>query len=507
MSGNTKRIAKNTVALYFRMFLMMAIGLFTSRVVLQTLGVKDYGTYNVVGGVVGMFALVSSSLSTSISRFITFELGRGNTERLNKVFSTAINVQLLLSVIVVVLMELVGVWFLNTQMNIPEGRMEAANWVFQLSIVSFVLGLLTVPYNASIIAHEDMGVFAYMSLLDAILKLLIVYSLYISPFDKLISYAVLLFGVSLLMRSIYAIYCKRHYEECTYHFVNDKPLLKEMIGFAGWNFLGNGSWILNNQGVNILVNIFFGVTLNAARGIATTVDNMVQNFVRNFMTALNPQITKSYAAGNLEYMHKLVFAGAKFSAFMMMFFVIPICLEADMILHLWLGDVVPDYAPVFVQLTLLCSMCVIIGNTLITSVFATGKIKNYELVMGLMALSNFPIVWLAFKLGASPVAAYVIYLCIYFTMIFVRLYMVKDLIQMSAWAYIKEVFLRVLIVGIASLLLPFLITCVQEDSVLRFFEVGFVSVISSLSFIWLLGMKREEKDMVFRLVKTKVFKK
>ena len=507
MSGNTKRIAKNTVALYFRMFLMMAIGLFTSRVVLQTLGVEDYGTYNVVGGVVSMFSLVSSSLSTSISRFITFELGRGNTERLNKVFSTAINVQLLLSLIVVVLMELVGVWFLNTQMNIPEGRMEAANWVFQLSIVSFVLGLLTVPYNASIIAHEDMGVFAYMSLLDAVLKLLIVYSLYISPFDKLISYAVLLFGVSLLMRSIYAIYCKRHYEECTYHFVNDKPLLKEMTGFAGWNFLGNGSWILNNQGVNILINIFFGVTLNAARGIASQVDNMVQGFVGNFMTALNPQITKSYAAGNLDYMHKLVFAGAKFSFFMMMFFVIPICLETKLILHLWLGENVPDYAPVFVQLTLLCSMCVIIGNTLITSIFATGKIKNYELVMGLMALSNFPLVWIAFQLGASPVAAYVIYLCIYFVMIFVRLYMVKDMIQMSAKAYMKEVFLRVLIVGIASLLLPFLITCVQEDSVLRFLEVGFVSVISSLSFIWLVGMKGEEKIFVISFIKRKLSSK
>ena len=410
---------------------------------------------------------------------------------------------LLLSLIVVVLMELVGVWFLNTQMNIPEGRMEAANWVFQLSIVSFVLGLLTIPYNASIIAHEDMGAFAYMSLLDAVLKLLIVYSLYISPFDKLISYAVLLFGVSLLMRSIYAIYCKRHYEECTYHFVYDKPLLKEMTGFAGWNFLGNGSWILNNQGVNILINIFFGVTLNAARGIASQIDNMVQGFVNNFMTALNPQITKSYASGNLDYMHKLVFAGAKFSFFMMMFFVIPICLETKLILHLWLGENVPDYAPVFVQLTLLCSMCVIIGNTLITSIFATGKIKNYELVMGLMALSNFPIVWIAFQLGASPVAAYVIYLCIYFVMIFVRLFMVKNMIYMSAWTYFKEVFLRVLVVGISSFVLPFIISRLQESSIFRLVEVLIVSVACSVLSIFVFGMKKDEKEMVFRYLRSK----
>jgi len=505
MQNNTQRIAKNTVFLYLRMFVMMVIGLYTSRIILKALGVEDYGTYNVVGGVVGMFSIVSSSMSTSISRFITYELGKNNKPRLNKIFSTAINVQLFMGLIVVVLMEAIGVWFLNTQMNIPEGRMGAANWVFQLSIISFVLGLLMVPYNASIVAHEDMGVFAYMSLLDAVLKLLIVFSLYISPFDKLISYAVLLLAVSLLMRGIYAFYCKRHYEECTYHFVNDKALLKEMTSFAGWNFLGNGSWILNNQGVNILINIFFGVTLNAARGVATTVDGMVQSFVSNFMTALNPQITKSYAAGDLGYMHKLVFAGAKYSAFLMMFFIIPICLETDLILKLWL-DVVPEYAAVFVQWTLLSSMCVILGNTLIASVLATGEIRNYELVMGLMALSNFPLVWIAFKLGAHPVYAYIIYFSIYFLMIFVRLYMVKDLIKMSAWTYVREVFLRVLLVGVFSMIIPLVIVYVQEDSVVRLLEVCVVSVFCTIGSIMLLGMKPEEKEKAFSLVRSKLFK-
>lgn len=505
MQNKTQRIAKNTVFLYLRMFVMMIIGLYTSRIILKTLGVEDYGTYNVVGGVVGMFSIVSSSMSTSISRFITYELGKNNKQRLNKIFSTAINVQLLMGLVVVVLMEAVGVWFLNTQMNIPEGRMEAANWVFQLSIISFVLGLLMVPYNASIVAHEDMGVFAYMSLLDVVLKLLIVFSLYISPFDKLVSYAVLLLGVSLLMCGIYALYCKRHYEECTYYYVKDKTLLKEMTSFAGWNFLGNGSWILNNQGVNILINIFFGVTLNAARGVATTVDGMVQNFVSNFMTALNPQITKSYAAGNLEYMHKLVFAGAKYSAFLMLFFIIPICLETDLILKLWL-DVVPDYAAVFVQWTLISSLCVILGNTLITSVFATGKIRNYELVMGIMALSNFPLVWIAFKLGASPVFAYIIYFSVYFLMIFVRLYMVKGLIQMSAWEYVKEVLLKVLLVGILSSSIPFLITCIQNDSIYRLIVIGVVSVFCLIICILLFGMKKDEKKLVFGYIYRKFSK-
>ena len=501
--NNTKRIAKNSLILYFRMFVMMAIGLYTSRIVLQTLGVKDYGTYNVVGGVVGMFTIVSSSLSTAISRFLTFELGKNDKVRLNRIFSTAINVQLLMGLLIVILMEGIGVWFLNTQMNIPEGRMGAANWVFQLSIVSFVLGLLMVPYNASIIAHEDMGVFAYMTLLDAILKLLIVYALYISPFDKLITYAVLGFCVSLLMRSIYATYCKRHYEECTYHFVKDKQLFKEMTGFAGWNFLGNGSWILNNQGVNILINIFFGVTLNAARGIATTVDNLVQSFVRNFMTAVNPQITKSYAAGDLEYMHKLVFGGAKYSAFMMLFFIIPIYLETETILHLWLGDIIPDYAPAFVRWTLLSSMCVTLGNTLITSVFATGKLRNYELVMGLMALSIFPLTWIAFLIGSSPIVAYIIYFCIYFVMIFVRLYMVKDLIKMPAWTYIREVFVPVLVVGVLSLFLPLVIYLTHEDSIWRLVEIGAASVICTILSVVSLGMKANERKLVLGYIRRK----
>lgn len=507
--SNTQRIAKNTVVLYFRMLFLMLIGLYTSRVILKTLGVADYGTYNLVGGVISMFSIFTSSLSTAISRFVTFELGKGQSERLNRLFSTSVNVQLILGLVVVLLGETIGVWFLNTHLQIPAERMVAANWVLQFAIASFVLGLLMVPYNASLIAHENMNIFAYISILEAVLKLAIVFALYISPYDKLITYAILLFAVSCLIRWIYAAYCKRHYEECKYHFTYDKPLLKEMTGFAGWNLLGDGSWILNNYGVNILLNIFFGpvtgLVLNAARGIATQVDNIVQNFVRNFMTALNPQITKSYAAGDLEYMHKLVFAGAKYSFFLIMFFVIPICLETEMILKLWL-DVVPDYAVIFVQLTLLSSMCVILGNTLVTSVFATGKIRNYELVMGLMALSNFPITWFAFKMGASPVAAYIVYFCVYFTMIFVRLYMVKDLIRMSAWTYVKEVFFRVAAVGILSLFIPLLITYLQEDSILRFLEVCAVSIVCSLVSIVLYGMKSEERTMVLSFIQTKFCK-
>lgn len=485
----------------------MLIGLYTSRVILKTLGVADYGTYNLVGGVISMFSILTSSLSTAISRFITFELGKGQSERLNRVFSTSVNVQLILGLVVILFGETIGVWFLNTHLQIPADRMVAANWVLQCSIASFVLGLLMVPYNASLIAHENMNIFAYISILEAVLKLAIVFALYISPYDKLISYAILLFAVSCLIRWIYAAYCKHQYEECRYHFTYDKSLLKEMTGFAGWNLLGDGSWILNNYGVNILLNIFFGpvtgLVLNAARGIATQVDNIVQSFVRNFMTAFNPQITKSYAAGDLEYMHKLIFAGAKYSFFLMMLFTIPICLETELILKLWL-DVVPDYAVIFVRLTLLSSMCVILGNTLITSVLATGKIRNYELVVGLMALSVFPITWIAFEMGATPVAAYIVSFCIYFLLIFVRLYMIKDLIHISAWMYVKEVLFRVAIVCAFALFFPFVVTYSQEDSVFRLLSVCFVSFISSLCCIFLLGMKREEKTIIKIMIRKKI---
>ena len=353
----------------------MAVSLFTSRVILNTLGVEDYGIYNVVGGIVTMFSVLSGSLSASISRFITFELGKGDFKRLKTIFSTGVNVQIGLSVLIIAIAEVVGIWFLNTKMNIPPERILAANWVFQCAIFTFVLNLLSVPYNAAIIAHEKMSAFAYISVIEVTLKLIIVYILMASPFDRLGTYAVLLFLVGAVIRFIYGYYCKRHFEECTYHFVIDKPILKEMTGFAGWNFLGNGAYMLNTQGVNILMNLYFGVAVNAARGVATQVDAALKQFVNNFTTAVNPQITKSYAQGDLDYMHKLVCRSAKLSAFLMLFFAVPIILETKTILTLWLKTI-PEYATIFLQLTIISSFVdTVLANSLVTSMFATGNIK------------------------------------------------------------------------------------------------------------------------------------
>ena len=482
---------------------MMLIGLYTSRVILNVLGVEDYGTYNVVGGVVGMFSILTAALSSSISRFLTFELGKGGGERLERVFSTALNVQFLISIIVVIGIESLGVWFLNTQMDIPEGRLSAANWVLQCSAFTFVVGLLMVPYNASIIAHERMSIYAYVSIWDAIMKLVIVFALYISPFDKLKSYAVLLLFVSTLTTLFYWFYCKKNFKECTYQRIHDKSLFKEITSYAGWGMVGDGAWILNTQGVNILINLFFGVSLNAARGIATTVDNAVQNFVRNFMVALNPQITKSYATGDFEYMHKLVFLGSKYSFFLMLFFMIPICLETRTILTLWL-KIVPDYAVVFVQLSLVASMFMTLGNTLTTSVAATGKIRKFEMVVGVMLISIFPLTWLAFKFGFSPVSAYLVCVFVFFLMIFARILIVKDMIHMSGWAYVNNVLLKALYVTVFSLIIPFTIYLLQPPSIWRLLEICIVSFICTSFTVYYVGMNNEEQRYIIGVLKKKI---
>ncbi len=502
-SHDTKRIAKNTIAMYIRMAVMMVIGLYTSRVVLNVLGVADYGTYNVVGGVVSMFSLLTASMSASISRYLTFSLGKGDEGQLRRVFSVSLEVQMFLAVVIVLAVEAVGVWFLNTQMKIPAGRLVAANWVMQCSLVSFVVNLLMVPYNASIISHERMNIYAYISIWDAVMKLVIVYALYVSPFDKLKSYAVLLLVVSTLTTSFYWLYCKRHFRECRFRIVRDKSLIKEMTSFAGWGMIGDGAWILNTEGVNILINMFFGVVLNAARGIATTVDNMVQGFVRNFMVALNPQIVKSYAAGDYEYMHRLIFMGSKYSYFLMLFFFIPISLETRTILTLWL-KVVPDYAVAFTRLTLMSTMCMMLGNTLVTSIQATGKIRKYSMVMGGMALSNFPLTWLAFVLGASPVWAYIIYLAIFFSMIFVRLYMARDKIRLSARAFIYNVLFKAASVTLLAFILPSVICLLQQNTIQRLVEVCVVSMFGTLIAIFWVGMNKMERDYLLKAIKKRL---
>lgn len=500
-SDNNKRIAKNTLLLYVRMLFTMAVSLFTSRVILNTLGIEDYGINNVVGGIVTMFAMLSGSLSSSISRFITFELGKGNLQRLKAVFSTGVNIQLGMSLLVVVVAETVGIWFLNTKMNIPTERLDAANWVFQCAMLTFVFNLLSVPYNAAIIAHEKMSAFAYISVVEVSLKLIIVYVLAISPFDRLKTYAVLLLCVGAIIRFIYGNYCKRHFEECTYHFILDKPILKEMAGFAGWNFLGNGAYMLNTQGVNILMNLYFGVSVNAARGVATQVDAALKQFVNNFTTAVNPQITKSYAQGDLEYMHKLVCRSAKFSAFLMMFFAVPIILETNTILTIWLKTV-PDYAVIFLRWIIMSSfMDTVLANSLVTSMFATGEIKRYQIIVTAIGCLVFPLSWIAFKMGLEPQVGYILYFIIYTILLFVRLYLLRDMIKLPTMMYIREVLYKLLPVMAIGFATPGILVLTMDAGWIRLILVCLFSALVTSVTEYFFGLSKNEKCFVGGKVK------
>lgn len=423
-AANNKQIAKNTLLLYFRMLLTMVVSLYTSRIVLNALGVEDFGIYNVVGGVVAMFSLLSGSLSTAISRFITYELGKGEQGNLNKIFSSAVTIQITLAAIIILFAELIGVWFLNTQMTIPVSRITASNWVFQISLLTFVINLISIPYNASIIAHEKMSAFAYISILEVVGKLVTAYLITISPIDKLIFYSFLMCIIALVVRFTYGYYCKKHFTECTYSFIWDKQLLKQMFGFAGWNFIGTASAVLRDQGGNILINLFNGPIVNAARGIAFQVNNAIQGFVNNFMIALNPQITKSYAANNHKYMMTLIFQGARLSFYMLLILSLPILLNTQYILEIWLKTV-PEHSTLFVQLVLILAMSESISYPLITAIQATGRIRNYQLLVGGLQLLNFPISYCLLHIGFFPEIIMIVAIILTQVCLGARLYMLQ----------------------------------------------------------------------------------
>ena len=491
-SANNKRIAKNTLLLYIRMIVIMLVTLYTSRVVLDALGESDYGIYSVVGGVVAMFSVLSGSLSSAISRFITYALGTGDRTRLGRIFSTSVNVQLLMALAIFVLCEIAGVWFLNEKMNIPEGRMDAANFVLQCSIATFMVNLVSVPYSAMIIAHERMGVFAYIGILEALLKLSVAWLIYSSAYDKLFVYAALILGVSVLLRVVYGLYCSRHFEAARYRFVLDKPLLKEMAGFAGWNMFGNMAYMLGTQGVNMLMNVFFGVTANAARAIAVQVDTAVTRFVDNFMLALNPQITKSYASGDRASLFKLVFRGTKYSFFIMYLFIVPLVLEADTVLGIWLKEVPAD-AVVFTRLVLFSTLMTLLGNAMLTAILATGRIRGYQMAATSFACLVFPLTWLAYRWGCPAYATYVIYILVYFSLNFVRILFLKRLTDFPVRRFLRAVFGRVGLCAVSAFVVPSLCVLGLRPSFSRLLLVCVVSLAWSLLCIYCLGLEKRER--------------
>lgn len=495
VSANNKRIAKNTIVLYIRTLFVMLISLYTSRVILEALGVEDYGIYQVVGGVVAMFSVISSSLSNAISRFLTFEIGHGNKERLKKIFSTSITIQLAILLIILVLSEVIGVWFMETKMQIPAERFGAARWVLHCSLLTFCVNLLSVPYNACIIAHERMSAFAYIGIFEAIMKLAISFLIMVSPIDKLIFYALLMMLLALTTRIIYGIYCNRHFEECRVRPGFDKTIFKEMIGFSGWSFFNNTAFILNGQGVNMLMNVYFGVVVNAARGIAVQVESAVLQFVNNFTTAVNPQITKSYACGDFENMHKLVCRGAKFSYFSMLLLALPIIMEAKQILNLWLVDV-PEYAVIFVQLSLVMGLCDCIGNSGYTACMATGKLKKYSIIITSVAILEFPLAWLFFAMDALPEYAYYTYIAIKVIILVVRMFLLESMVGLKVRMYIKNVFAPIILTTLIAIVLPITVSLFMAPTMFRLVVIIIMSVVSVAVCTLCIGMTPNERHAI-----------
>ena len=505
-SSANKRIAKNTLVLYVRMLFTMGISLFTSRVILQTLGVEDYGISSVVGGVISMFTFINAAMVSSTQRYLNFELVRGDANQLRSVFSTSLQIHALIALAIIVLSETVGLWFLNEKLVIPEARMTAAMWVYQCSILSCAVSIMSTPYNAVIVAHEKMSAFAYISILDVSLKLLVVYLLVVLPFDKLIILAILNLLVQLFIRYIYTLYCHRHFPESYFQFWFNKTLFKEMFGFAGWSFWGNLAAILYTQGLNMMLNIFFGPIVNAARGIAVQVQSAVQQFVGGFQTALNPQITKNYASNNLPQMHSLMFRSARFSFLLLFFLSLPVLMETNFILTLWLKTV-PDDAVIFTQIMICISLIYTTANPCIIANQATGKVKIYQMVVGGILLLILPISYVVLKLGAPAYSVFIVHFCIESLAQFSRMYMLRKLIHLPLWQYMKNIYLPIVSTVAIAIILPLVVRMQVAEGWLRFLAVGFTCVLSVGASSYFIGFTKQERvfflDKSLRLLRNK----
>lgn len=495
--SNNKQIAKNALALYFRMFFTMLVGLYTSRVILQALGVEDYGIYNVVGGFVSMFSLISGSLASSVSRFLTFELGRKNLDKLKRVFSTSIFVLIGLAIIVFIATETFGIWYLNNKMVIPESRMTAAMWCFQFSLVTFVVNLINQPYSAVIIAHERMDIYAYLAISDSVMKLIICYGVLHSPIDRLIFYAILLCCVGLINQTIYVIFCKRNFQECTFHLMFDRSLFKEMFGFAGWNFIGSSAAILTSQGSNLLLNWAGGPVVNAAYGIANTVSSIVSTFVANFTQAFTPQITKRYAAQEYDSLMQLLIYGSKYSYFLMFIIALPIMLTTEFLLNLWLGQV-PEHAVWFVRFIILGNLFDAISRPVVNAKNATGRIRNYQIVVGGILLLVLPLSYVAIKVGLPVESITAVAAIVSFVAVLARMYMLRgDFPSWSSRVFLRLVVLRVLLVSVVASFIPMAAHIYIPSGWFNFIATGVLALISSIICILYLGCDIAERQMIY----------
>lgn len=475
----------------------MVVGLFTSRVILDSLGIEDYGIYNLVGGFVVMFNVFRAGLISSTQRFITFDLGTGNMSELRNTFSTSLIIFLFISCVVIAIAEVLAPWFIQNKLTIPESRLTAAMWVFQFSLFTLIFNLISSPYNALIVAHERMGAFAFISILETLAKLAVAYAIYVSPVDRLIAYAFLLCLVQVIIRFIYTFYCNRHFEESKVIWRLDWTKIKKIYAFTGWELFGSIAVIAYTEGLNILLGMFFSPIVNAARGVALMGQSMVSGFVSNFQTALNPQITKSYASGDIVYMHKLIFYSSKLSFFLLFVLSLPIMLEAEELLSLWLVEV-PEYTVLFFRLVIITTMIDAISNPIIISVEATGNIRKYQVVVGSLLLLILPISYVALKLGAAPYSVFIVHIIMSGFAFIARLIMGSWVVGFNKYDFLKKVLFPIVGVILVSSILPYSLHHVMSLGLIRLSVVLVISILSVIGSVYYIGLQKQERELVLK---------
>lgn len=503
---NNNRIAKNTILLYFRLIITMLVSLYTSRVVLEVLGVEDYGIYNVVGGVVGMLAFLNGTMSSATQRFLSFEIGKGDYIALGKVYSVTMQNHIIIALIVVVLAETIGLYFLHYKMNFPAERMDAVFWVYQLSVCSIALSIIQVPYNAAIIAFERMTFFAYISILDVSAKLMAVFLLKWIDYDKLILYAVLMFIIPLFIRFAYIIYVRRNLKACKYTFCKDTKLTKKILSFASYTFVGHFSLMLRTQGMSVLLNIFFGPLINAANAVATQVKGAIDSFTQSFILAVNPQIVKSYASNNLEYMRTLIFQSSKFSFFLLSLLITPLLFETEYILNIWLKNP-PEYSILFCRLMLINILFEALSGTLVYGALATGNVKKYQLTMACFSLLVLPLSYVFLKLGFQPPTVFYVSIAYSFVALFVKLLLLKELLNFPILSYLNKIVVIELLVFLPSLILPIFIVYHLDIGFIRLLATTLSSCTCILLSAFYIGLTRNERQLVIEKIRNTINKR
>ena len=507
MESKNKTIAKNTLFLYFRMMFSMLVSLYTSRVVLQALGIEDYGIYQTVGGVVGMLSFLNGALSAGSSRFLTYEMGTGNCTKLQRTFSSVLTVHILLAILIVLIAETGGLWFVCNKLVIPTERIDAAIFAYHFSILAAVFSITQVPYSACIISHERMGIYAYMSIIEVSLKLIIVYMLAIGNLDKLKLYALLYCFINISVALFYRFYCIRKFSETHYKLIWDKVIIKNVLCYSGWNLFANTAIALVNQGATILVNMFFAPSVVAARAISNQVNMAAYHFITNFRTAANPQIVKRYAAGDFEGSKSLLLSSTVYSYYLMLLLTLPICLVAEPLLHFWLGTV-PDYTVQFLQLTIITSLFQVFDSSFYTALYAKGRIRENALISPTILFLSFPITYIVFRFGYSPIVLAVILLIVYAILgLIIKPILVIKVVDYT-WKDILAVFYSCFRVTIVCVPFPVVLYCFREklfhSITVQFIILILVSILSVCISVWCIGINQSTRVKALKIVKNKL---